>query len=98
MDGIRANDKKLWVPTGIRTYPIAAKWNTFRILVTRDDNNGMLYQMLQFNRVSTQVSIASQALSIAEQATWWGININFQVDGTGKPVTVYPLDLCLDLE
>jgi hypothetical protein len=89
-----ANEK--WVFTGIRTYPVADEWNSFRIVVSRDSSNSMIYESLGLNRLNAQVSeLVSSAKNIAAQVGWWGLNINFQVDGTGMPVTVYARDLSL---
>ena len=80
------NDK--WVPTGISCYPLQNAWNHVTIQVQRTTDNHLLYQSITLNG---QTHTLNWTYSPYSAPGWWGITINYQMDGNYQqsPYTVY---------
>jgi hypothetical protein len=81
-----------WVPTGIACNPISNSWNHLTIQVQRTSSNQLLYQSITLNGVT---STLNQYYSPGSAVGWWGVTINYQMDGNYKqsPYSVYVDDL-----
>ena len=77
-----------WVPTGISCYPIQNAWNHLTIQVQRTSSNQLLYQTITLNGVTSALNRTNTPYSAPG---WWGITINYQMDGNYQqsPYTVY---------
>ncbi len=82
------NLNQKWVPTGIACNPVSNSWNHLTIQVQRTVGNQLLYQSITLNGVTSTVN---QTYSPGSTPGWWGITINYQMDGNYKqsPYTVY---------
>lgn len=83
------NTNKQWVGTGIACNPVNNAWNHLTIQVQRTGDNQLRYQSITLNGV-TQTLDRYYAPNSAPSG-WWGITLNFQMDGDYKqtPYTVY---------
>jgi len=77
-----------WVPTGIPCYPNENSWNHLTIQVQRTSNNQLLYQSITFNG---QTHTLNWTYAPFSAPGWYGITINYQMDGNSKQssYTVY---------
>jgi hypothetical protein len=77
-----------WLPTGIPCYPLQNAWNHLTIQVQRTSNNQELYQSITLNG---QTNTLNWQYAPFSAPGWWGITINYQMDGDHKqtPYTVY---------
>jgi hypothetical protein len=77
-----------WIPTGIACNPVDNTWNHLTIQVQRTSDNQLLYQSITLNGVTGTVN---QYYSPGSAPGWWGITINYQMDGNYKqsPYSVY---------
>jgi hypothetical protein len=77
-----------WVPTGIPCYPNENSWNHLTIQVQRTSNNQLLYQSITFNGQTHTLNWTYPPFSAPG---WYGITINYQMDGNSKQssYTVY---------
>jgi len=82
------NVNQHWVPTGISCYPNSNAWNHLTIQVQRTGNNQLLYQSITLNGVTSNVN---QYYNPGSAPGWYGVTINYQMDGNYKqsPYTVY---------
>jgi hypothetical protein len=82
------NVSQKWVPTGIACNPVSNSWNHLTIQVQRTSSNQLLYQSITLNGVTSTVN---QTYSPGSTSGWWGVTINYQMDGNDKqsPYTVY---------
>jgi len=78
-----------WVHTGVSCYPKANAWNHLTIQVQRTSNNELLYQSITLNGVTHTLNQYYNHGSAP--SGWWGITINYQMDGNNKqtPYTAY---------
>jgi len=78
-----------WVATGIPCNPTNNAWNHVTIQMARTSDNQLLYQSITLNGVTTQLNRYDRPNSAP--SGWWGITLNFQMDGNYKqsPYTVY---------
>ena len=78
-----------WVHTGVSCYPKANAWNHLTIQVQRTSNNQLLYQSITLNGVTNNLNQYYNHGSAP--SGWWGITINYQMDGNNKqtPYTAY---------
>jgi len=67
-----------WVPTGIACYPLQNAWNHLTIQVERTSTNQLLYQTITLNGVTNTLNWTYAPYSAPG---WWGITINYQMDG-----------------
>ncbi len=77
-----------WLPTGISCYPLQNAWNHLTIQVQRTSNNQELYQSITLNG---QTNTLNWQYAPFSAPGWWGITVNYQMDGDYKqtPYTVY---------
>ncbi len=77
-----------WLPTGIPCYPMQNAWNHLILQVQRTSNNQELYQSITLNG---QTSTLNWQYAPFSAPGWWGITVNYQMDGDYKqtPYTVY---------
>lgn len=68
-----------WVPTGIPCNPIGGGWNHVTIEVQRESDNSLLYQSISLNGVTSDINGTYPPFSVP--GSWWGITINYQMDG-----------------
>jgi hypothetical protein len=77
-----------WVPTGVACHPVSNSWNHLTIQVERTSNNQLLYKSITLNGVTSNLN---QYYNPGAAPGWWGITINYQMDGNNKqtPYSVY---------
>jgi hypothetical protein len=82
------NANAKWVPTGIACNPVNNSWNHLTLQVQRTADNHLLYQSITLNGVTHSLN---QYYSPFSAPGWWGITVNYQMDGNYKqtPYTVY---------
>jgi hypothetical protein len=78
-----------WVATGIPCSPNANSWNHLVLQVQRTSDNKLLYQSITLNGVTHTLNQYYDHGSAP--SSWWGVTINFQMDGDSKqsPYTAY---------
>ena len=81
------NQAARWVPTGIPCHPNSNAWNHLTIQVQRTSDNKLLYQSITLN--GQQYNLNAYYPPTARN--WFGITINFQMDGNNvqTPYNVY---------
>ena len=82
------NINQHWIPTGISCYPNNNAWNHLTIQVQRTPDNQLLYQSITLNGVTSPVN---QYYSPGSAPGWYGVTINYQMDGNYQqtPYTAY---------
>jgi hypothetical protein len=82
------NVNQHWVATGVSCYPNSNSWNHLTIRVQRTANNQLLYQSITLNGVT---STLNQTYNPGSAVGWYGITINYQMDGNYEqsPYSVY---------
>jgi Putative Ig domain. len=77
-----------WTPTGIACNPVDNAWNHLTIQVQRTADNKLLYQSITLNGVTSQLN---QYYEPGAAPGWYGITINYQMDGNYQqsPYSVY---------
>jgi hypothetical protein len=70
-----------WVPTGIACNPQNNTWNHVTIQVQRTSDNQLLYQSITLNGVTNTIN---QTYSPFSAPGWWGITVNYQMDGNSE--------------
>jgi hypothetical protein len=82
------NVSQKWVPTGVSCNPLSNSWNHLTIQVQRTSNNQLLYQSITLNGLT---STLDRTYSPGSTSGWWGVTINYQMDGNYKqsPYSVY---------
>lgn len=80
------NPGQYWVKSGIGCYPIVG-WNHLTIQVERTSGDQLLFQSITLNGVTNNVNRTDNPTS----TSWYGITINYQIDGNYKQeaYTVY---------
>jgi len=71
-----------WVSTGASCYPLNNGWNHVTIQVQRESNNYLLFQSITLNGVQTNINQSFPPGSAP--SGWWGITVNYQMDGNYK--------------
>jgi len=91
------NQNKKWVPTGISCYPNDNSWNHLKIQVQRDSNNNLVYQSITLNG---QTSTLNWTFPAGTSPGWYGLTINYQMDGDAEQdsYTVYLDNLTLSYQ
>jgi Putative Ig domain len=86
-----------WVHTGVSCYPKNNAWNHLTIQVQRTSSNQLLYQSITLNGVTNTLN---QYYDAGSAVNWYGITINYQMDGNNKqtPYTVYLDNLTFSYE
>ena len=67
-----------WEPTGVACNPLENAWNHLIIQVQRTSDNQLLYQSITLNGVK---STLNQYYSPFSVPGWYGVTVNFQLDG-----------------
>jgi hypothetical protein len=70
-----------WIPTGIPCYPKSNAWNHLTIKVQRTSNNQLTYQSITLNGVTSNLN---WTYNHGSTAGWYGLTINYQMDGNQK--------------
>jgi hypothetical protein len=86
-----------WIPTGIPCNPVNNAWNHLTIQVQRTANNQLFYQSITLNGVTSHVN---QYYDHGSAPGWYGITINYQMDGNYRqsPYSVYLDELTFTYE
>lgn len=71
-----------WVSTGVACNLISNGWNHVTMQVQRGADNSLLYQSITVN--GTTANINKTYASFAVPAGWWGVTLNYQMDGNYK--------------
>ncbi len=72
------NSKGHWIPTGVPCYPKSGQWNHLTIKVQRTSDNHELYQSITLNG---QTANLNWTFEKGPSAGWYGLTVNFQMDG-----------------
>jgi hypothetical protein len=75
------NQSGKWTPTGIACYPKSNSWNHLTIKVQRTSNNDLIYQSITLNG---QTSNLNWTFGHGSTPGWYGVTINYQMDGNSK--------------
>jgi len=71
-----------WVPTGVACNPVNNSWNHVTIQAQRKSDNSLLFQSITLNGVTSNINQTYPPGSAP--AGWWGITVNYQMDGNSK--------------
>jgi len=82
------NVKAKWTPTGIACNPTNNSWNHLVLQVKRTSDNKLTYQSITLNGKTSTLNWTYDHFS---RPGWYGITVNYQMDGDHKqtPYTVY---------
>jgi len=72
------NEKGQWISTGIPCFPNSNSWNHLTIKVQRTSDNHLKYQSITLNGTTNTLS---WSLGHGSASDWYGVVINFQMDG-----------------
>jgi len=88
------NSKGKWIPTGIPCYPKSGQWNHITLKVQRTSDNHETYQSITLNG---QTANLNWTFEKGSSPGWYGLTVNFQMDGNYKqdPYKVYLDNLTL---
>jgi putative Ig domain-containing protein len=75
------NQKGQWIPTGVPCHPNSNSWNHVTLKVQRTSDNHMTYQSITLNGTTTTLN---WTLGHGSAPNWYGVTINFQMDGNNK--------------
>lgn len=75
------NQKARWTPTGIPCYPKSNSWNHVTINVQRNGDNSLQYDTITLNG---QTSTLNWTFGAGQASNWYGVTINYQMDGNSK--------------
>jgi hypothetical protein len=76
------NSSQHWVSTGVPCNPINNGWNHLTIQVQRESDNWLLFQSITLNGVTHPINRYYAPGSAP--GNWWGITVNYQMDGNLK--------------
>jgi hypothetical protein len=87
------NRNAKWTPTGAACYPNNSAWNHVTIQVQRTADNQLLYRSITLNGQTSTLNLTFPPG--AAPSNWYGITINYQMDGDSKqdPYNIYLDDL-----
>lgn len=71
-----------WVSAGVPCNLINNGWNHVTIQAQRQSNNTLLYQSITLNGVTANINRTYAPFSVP--TSWWGITLNYQMDGDYK--------------
>jgi hypothetical protein len=71
-----------WVPTGVACNPVNNSWNHVTIQGQRKSDNSLLFQSITLNGVTSSINQTYPPGSAP--AGWWGVTVNYQMDGNSK--------------
>ncbi len=82
------NVKNIWFSAGVPCHLVNG-WNHVTIQAQRQPNNDVLYQSITLNGETYNINWTSAPFSVSP--SWWGITVNYQMDGDYKqsPNTTY---------
>jgi len=82
------NSKGKWIPTGIPCHPKSGDWNHLTLKVQRTSDNHETYQSITLNGQTASLNWTFQN---GPSPGWYGVTVNFQMDGNFKqdPYKVY---------
>ena len=88
------NSKGAWIPTGIPCYPNNGQWNHLTLKVHRTSDNHQTYESITLNG---QTSTLNWTFNKGSSPDWYGLTVNFQLDGNYQqdPYKVYLDNLTL---
>jgi hypothetical protein len=75
------NQKGAWTPTGIPCFPNSNSWNHLTIKVQRTSDNHLTYQSITLNGKTSNLN---WTFGHGSGSDWYGVTINFQMDGNYK--------------
>jgi hypothetical protein len=75
------NEKGQWIPTGVPCHPNSNSWNHVTLKVQRTSDNHLVYQSITLNG---QTATLNWTLGHGSSPSWYGVTINFQMDGNYK--------------
>ena len=75
------NQNARWTPTGIPCHPKSNSWNHVTIKVQRNADNTMQYDSITLNG---QTSTLNWTYGHGSAPNWYGVTINYQMDGNSK--------------
>jgi len=75
------NSKGHWIPTGIPCHPKSGDWNHLTIKVQRTSDNHETYQSITLNG---QTANLNWTFDKGSASGWYGVTVNFQLDGNYK--------------
>jgi hypothetical protein len=75
------NEKGQWIPTGVPCHPNSNSWNHVTLKVQRTSDNHLVYQSITLNG---QTATLNWTLGHGSAPSWYGVTINFQMDGNYK--------------
>jgi hypothetical protein len=75
------NSKGQWIPTGIPCYPNSGQWNHVTLKVQRTSDNHETYQSITLNGQTTELNWTFEK---GASPGWYGLTLNFQMDGNYK--------------
>lgn len=83
------NENAKWVSTGFACKLNNNAWNHVTVQGRREPGNAVLYQSITLNGVTANIDKAYPPFSVP--AEWWGVTVNYQMDGNYKqsPNTTY---------
>jgi hypothetical protein len=77
-DGVNAR----WVSTLVPCKLINNGWNHVTIELQREPDNTLLFQSITLNGVTANLNASFAPISVPN--SWWGITVNYQMDGDSK--------------
>ncbi len=75
-----------WVPTGFACKPLEKAWNHVTVNAQRGPNNTVIYQSITLNGVTSNINKTYPAFAVP--ADWYGITVNYQMDGDEKQTAI----------
>ncbi len=75
------NSKGQWIPTGVPCYPNSGQWNHVTLKVQRTSDNHETYQSITLNG---QTTVLNWTFEMGASPGWYGLTVNFQMDGDYK--------------
>lgn len=71
-----------WVPTGVPCNAISNGWNHVTVQAQRGTDNTVMFQSITLNGVTANINKSYAPFSVP--AGWWGVTVNYQMDGDYK--------------
>jgi hypothetical protein len=75
------NSKGAWIPTGVPCSPNSGQWNHLTLKVQRTSDNHETYQSITLNG---QTATLNWTFEKGSSPGWFGVTVNFQLDGNYK--------------
>ena len=89
------NVQAKWIPTGVSCNPLQGAWNHVTVKAQRAPDNSVIYQSITLNGVTANINKTYKPFAVPSD--WYGVTVNFQLDGDDKqtPITAYVDNLSL---